>query len=146
MLTAWGIHRRTSKCGNSECYHIWYQRYSFDTSSKKHSHIFTYLFSIWPPNDQACQPSLLVFACSHYPFLTVMWFKIWAQISHVRMSQVKPVFLMNSELATEWQQVSPEVQIEWKIKGDRDTYLFFVVVVLLTCHIFLRGFQYFCQS
>jgi len=34
-------------------------------------------------------------------------------------------FLMNSELAIERQQVSPEVQIEWKIKGDRHPYLFF---------------------
>lgn len=53
-----------------------------------------------------------------------MWFKIWARISQVRLSQVKLVFLMKSELVIVWQQVFPEVQIGWKIKGEGDLYFF----------------------
>lgn len=45
---------------------------------------------------------------------------------------------MNSELAIEWQQVSPQVQIEWKIQGD-----FFNWPCLLVVGIFFV--VYFCD-
>lgn len=51
----------------------------------------------------------------------------------MRMSQVKLVSLRRSELAIEWQQVFPEVQIGWEMKGGGDSYLSLLQVFFVVC-------------